>query len=158
MQLASLVAVVSNLLGSQKLEEAIARLEAGASGEGEKTAITFLGKLRSRAEKCWRSWLDEQIVWVNQSHGVPLNGKRAGVMQSFSKYPSFLYRILSTNSGVTPGSIATSLTSLADALFESLDMVTTRSSCDKQVRKLCVYAFERSNFRRFRHFLRFRRF
>ncbi|GMH60998.1 hypothetical protein TrLO_g13665 [Triparma laevis f. longispina] len=124
--------VVSNLLGSQKLEEAIARLEAGASGEGEKTAITFLGKLRSRAEKCWRSWLDEQIVWVNRSHGVPLNGKRAGVMQSFSKYPSFLYRILSTNSGVTPGSIATSLTSLADALFESLEMVTTRSSCDKQ--------------------------
>ena len=102
--------VVSNLIGSQKLEEAIARLEAGASGEGEKTAINFLGKLRSRAELCWRSWLNEQIMWVSQSVGVPLNGKRAGVMQSFSKYPSFVYRVLSTNSGVTPGSIATSLT------------------------------------------------
>ena len=46
---------------------------------------TILG-LRKKVDKQWVEWIEEQIEWVKSHPGVPLNGKRAGIFPSFSRF------------------------------------------------------------------------
>lgn len=50
--------------------------------------------LRKKVDKEWSSWVEEQIKWIRSHHGVPANGKRAGVFESFSKFPGYLDHVV----------------------------------------------------------------
>jgi hypothetical protein len=97
---------------------------------------------RKKVDKKWVDWVEEQIKWIRTNPGVPLNGKRAGVLMAFSKFPPYLDHILlSCKAGrgsdykVTLSKIKVVsyyLQKMAGALFASLQECATRETTDQQ--------------------------
>ena len=38
--------------------------------------------------------MEEQIKWMRSNYGIPLNGKRAGIVPSFSRFPTYVDHVL----------------------------------------------------------------
>jgi hypothetical protein len=125
------VDVLSNLVGSLKIEEALSTL--GKEG-GERYAMEILTKMKEGTDKVWEAWVEDQIAWIGECHGIPYNGKRAGVFSSFAKFPTFVDRVLSNvgESGKGSEAITGSIAKIAGALFSSLKSVVERDGTDKQ--------------------------
>lgn len=102
---------------------------------------TILG-LRKKVDKQWVEWIEEQIEWVKSHPGVPLNGKRAGIFASFSRFPTYLDHILlCCREGKPPNYtpdfsniqvISYYLQKLAGSLLESLRQCSERETTDQQ--------------------------
>jgi len=97
--------------------------------------------LRKKVDKQWVAWIEEQIKWVNLHMGVPLNGKRAGIIPSFSRFPSYLDHVLvcckEASITHTPTLakikvIAYYLQKLAMALLKSVQKCSERETTDQQ--------------------------
>jgi hypothetical protein len=99
-------------------------------------------ELRKKVDKQWVRWIEEQIQWIQTNAGVPLNGKRAGVFQSFSRFPSYLDHVMiccragkSADRVVNLAGIkvvAYYLQKLSAALFNSLHACSERETTDQQ--------------------------
>jgi len=101
---------------------------------------TILG-LRKKVDKQWVEWIEEQIEWVKSHPGVPLNGKRAGIFASFSRFPTYLDHIVlccrEGKTNYTPDFSSIQVVSyylqkLAGALLESLRQCSERETTDQQ--------------------------
>lgn len=98
--------------------------------------------LRKKVDKQWVSWVERQIEWIRTHPGVPANGKRAGVIPSFAKFPCYLDHILvccreGRNENYTPDFanikvVSYYLQKIATALLESLRECAERESTEKQ--------------------------
>jgi hypothetical protein len=98
--------------------------------------------LRKKVDKQWVSWVERQIEWIRTHPGVPLNGKRAGVIPSFARFPCYLDHILlccreGRNENYTPDFanikvVSYYLQKIATALLESLRECSERESTEKQ--------------------------
>ena len=102
---------------------------------------TILG-LRKKVDKQWVGWVEDQIEWIKSSPGVPLNGKRAGIFASFSRFPVYLDHIVvccreGKNDSYTPDFaniqvVSYYLQKMAGALLESLRIASERETTDQQ--------------------------
>lgn len=102
---------------------------------------TILG-LRKKVDKQWVEWVEEQIDWMKSNQGVPLNGKRAGIFSSFSRFPVYLDHIVvccreGKNNSYTPDFASIQVVSyylqkMAGALLESLRIASERETTDQQ--------------------------
>ena len=106
--------------------------------------------LRKKVDKEWSSWVEEQIKWIRSHHGVPANGKRAGVFESFSKFPAYLDHVVlcckrsykqQKNNGKPAAALPSIskikfvsyyLQKLAGELFASLHECAERETTDQQ--------------------------
>jgi Exocyst complex component Sec3 len=50
--------------------------------------------LRKKIDKQWSTWVDKQLDWIKSADGVPVTGKRAGILSSFARFPMFLDHVL----------------------------------------------------------------
>ena len=99
-------------------------------------------ELRKKVDKQWVSWVERQIEWVRTHPGVPANGKRAGVIPSFGRFPAYLDHILlccreGRKENYTPDFanikvVSYYLQKIAIALLESLRECAERDSTEKQ--------------------------
>jgi len=99
-------------------------------------------ELRKKVDKQWVSWVEQQIDWIRMNPGVPINGKRAGIFMSFSRFPCYLDHILlccreGRKENFTPDFSAIKVISyylqkMATALLESLRICSERDSTDQQ--------------------------
>jgi hypothetical protein len=99
-------------------------------------------ELRKNVDKQWVRWIEEQIQWIQTNAGVSLNGKRVGIFQSFSRFPSYLDHVMiccraakSPDHIVNLSSIkvvAYYLQKLSAALFSSLHSCSERETTDQQ--------------------------
>jgi len=99
-------------------------------------------ELRKKVDKQWVQWVEEQIEWIKSHPGVPLNGKRAGVFASFSRFPAYLDHLLlcvreGRKENYTPDLanikvVGYYLQKIAAALLESLRECADRETTDKQ--------------------------
>jgi hypothetical protein len=102
---------------------------------------TILG-LRKKVDKQWVEWVDEQIEWIKQSPGVPLNGKRAGIIASFSRFPTYVDHIVLCCREGKPAEyrpdfaniqvVSYYLQKMVGALLESLRQCAERETTDQQ--------------------------
>ena len=98
--------------------------------------------LRKKVDKQWVSWVERQIEWIRTHPGVPLNGKRAGIIPSFARFPCYLDHILlccreGRKEDYTPDFanikvVSYYLQKIATALLESLRECAERDSTEKQ--------------------------
>jgi len=98
--------------------------------------------LRKKVDKQWVAWVENQIEWVRSNPGVPLNGKRAGVFASFSRFPCYIDHILlccreGRKDSFTPDLakikvVSYYLQKMASALLESLRDCGERETTDQQ--------------------------
>lgn len=99
-------------------------------------------ELRKNVDKQWVRWIEEQIQWVQTNAGVSLTGKRVGIFQSFSRFPSYLDHVMiccraakSPDHTVNLSGIkvvAYYLQKLSAALFNSLHSCSERETTDQQ--------------------------
>eukprot|EP00797_Seminavis_robusta_P004718 Sro1306_g261240.1 Pfam:Sec3 (922) ;mRNA; r:10148-12913 len=99
-------------------------------------------ELRKKVDKQWVSWVERQIDWIRTHPGVPANGKRAGVIPSFARFPVYLDHILiccreGRKGDYTPDFanikvVSYYLQKIAIALLESLRECAERDSTEKQ--------------------------
>ena len=99
-------------------------------------------ELRKKVDKQWVSWVERQIEWIRTHPGVPANGKRAGVIPSFARFPIYLDHILlccreGRKENYTPDFanikvVSYYLQKIAIALLESLRECAERDSTEKQ--------------------------
>jgi len=85
---------------------------------------------------------EDQIRWINTHAGVPLNGKRAGIIKSFAQFPSYLDHVLSCCKegrpiGQTPNLVKIKvvtyyLQKMAGALLKSVQECSERETTDQQ--------------------------
>lgn len=111
--------------------------------------------IRKKADIVWVGWIEDQIKWIRTHPGVPLDGKKAGIFSSFSRFPSYLdYVMKCCKAGRAEGSvpnlsknkvISYYLQKLAGALFSSLQDCANRETTDKQY-ALHVMRIENSHF------------
>lgn len=97
---------------------------------------------RKKVDKKWVEWVEEQIKWIRSSHGVPMNGKRAGVFMSFAKFPSYLDHVMSSCRAGRSNDYVVNLArikvisyylqKMAGALFANLHENATRETTDQQ--------------------------
>ncbi|GMI12063.1 hypothetical protein TrRE_jg12828 [Triparma retinervis] len=125
------VEVLSNLVGSLKIGETLSTM--GKEG-GDRYAVEVLTKIKDGADKVWEAWVEDQVAWIEEGHGIPYNGKRAGVFSSFARFPTFVDRVLSNvgKHGETSEAITGGIVKIAVALFSSLKSVVERDGTDKQ--------------------------
>ena len=98
--------------------------------------------LRKKVDKQWVTWVEQQIEWVRSNPGVPANGKRAGVIASFSRFPCYIDHILlccreGRKENFTPDLanikvVSYYLQKMATALLESLRVCAERETTDQQ--------------------------
>mmetsp|Transcript_24850 Transcript_24850/g.61123 ORF Transcript_24850/g.61123 Transcript_24850/m.61123 type:complete len:1313 (+) Transcript_24850:227-4165(+) len=98
--------------------------------------------LRKKVDKQWVAWVENQIEWIRSNPGVPMNGKRAGVFASFSRFPCYLDHILlccreGRKDNFTPDLakikvVSYYLQKMASALLESLRDCAERETTDQQ--------------------------
>jgi hypothetical protein len=98
--------------------------------------------LRKKVDKQWVTWVENQIEWIRSNPGVPLNGKRAGVIQSFARFPCYIDHILlccgeGRKADFTPALanikvVSYYLQKMASALLESLRVCAERETTDQQ--------------------------
>jgi Exocyst complex component Sec3 len=99
-------------------------------------------ELRKKVDKQWVSWVERQIDWIRTHPGVPANGKRAGVIPSFGRFPVYLDHILlccreGRKENYTPDFanikvVSYYLQKISIALLESLRECAERESTEKQ--------------------------
>jgi len=99
-------------------------------------------ELRKKVDKQWVTWVERQIEWIRTHPGVPANGKRAGVIPSFARFPAYLDHILlccreGRKENYTPDFanikvVSYYLQKIAIALLESLRECAERESTEKQ--------------------------
>lgn len=99
-------------------------------------------EMRKKVDKQWVSWVERQIEWIRTHPGVPANGKRAGVIPSFARFPAYLDHILlccreGRKENYTPDFanikvVSYYLQKVAIALLESLRECAERDSTEKQ--------------------------
>lgn len=99
-------------------------------------------ELRKKVDKQWVSWVERQIDWIRTHPGVPANGKRAGVIPSFGRFPVYMDHILlccreGRKENYTPDFanikvVSYYLQKIAIALLESLRECAERESTEKQ--------------------------
>ena len=125
------VEVLSNLVGSLKIGETLSTM--GKEG-GDRYAVEVLTKIKDGADKVWEAWVEDQVAWIEEGHGIPYNGKRAGVFSSFARFPTFVDRVISNvgKHGETSEAITGGIVKIAVALFSSLKSVVERDGTDKQ--------------------------
>lgn len=98
--------------------------------------------LRKKVDKQWVAWVENQIEWIRGNPGVPMNGKRAGVFASFSRFPCYIDHILlccreGRKDSFTPDLakikvVSYYLQKMASALLESLRDCAERETTDQQ--------------------------
>jgi hypothetical protein len=98
--------------------------------------------LRKKVDKQWVTWVENQIEWIRSNPGVPLNGKRAGVIPSFARFPCYIDHILlccgeGRKENFTPDLanikvVSYYLQKMATALLESLRVCAERETTDQQ--------------------------
>ncbi|CAB9497367.1 Pfam:Sec3 [Seminavis robusta] len=98
-------------------------------------------ELRKKVDKQWVLWVDHQINWIRTHAGVPANGKRAGVIPSFARFPVYLDHVLlccreGRKGDYTPNFannkvVSYHLQKVAFALLESLRECAERESTEK---------------------------
>jgi hypothetical protein len=98
--------------------------------------------LRKKVDKQWVTWVEQQIEWIRSNPGVPPNGKKAGVIASFSRFPCYLDHILlccreGRKENFTPDLanvkvVSYYLQKMATALLESLRVCAERETTDQQ--------------------------
>jgi hypothetical protein len=98
--------------------------------------------LRKKVDKQWVTWVENQIEWIRSNPGVPLNGKRAGVIASFARFPCYIDHILlccreGRKENFTPDLanikvVSYYLQKMATALLESLRVCAERETTDQQ--------------------------
>jgi len=98
--------------------------------------------LRKKVDRQWVSWVEDQIRWINTHAGVPLNGKRAGIIKSFAQFPSYLDHVLSCCKegrpiGQTPNLVKIKvvtyyLQKMVGALLKSVQECSARETTDQQ--------------------------
>lgn len=113
--------------------------------------------LRKKVDKQWVTWVEGQIKWINSNPGVPLNGKRAGIFISFSRFPAYIDHVMaciktgrSNDNDKVPNLskikvVAYYMQKLVGALFNSLQVCSDRESTD-QVYAANVMKMENSYF------------
>jgi len=98
--------------------------------------------LRKKVDRQWVSWVEDQNKWIKTNHNVPLNGKRAGIITSFARFPSYLDHIMVCCKAARPETYVPKLSAIkvtsyylqkmAGALFASLQECAERDSTDQQ--------------------------
>jgi len=98
--------------------------------------------LRKKVDRQWVNWIDEQIKWIRSNPNVPINGKRAGVFSSFSRFPSYLDHVMvcckaGRKKDYTPNLanikvVSYYLQKMANSLIASLHECAERETTDQQ--------------------------
>jgi len=98
--------------------------------------------MRKKVDKQWVTWVEEEIKWIKTNSGVPLNGKRAGVFASFSRFPAYLDHVMLCCKTDRPKDYSPNLhkikvvsyylQKMAGSLFASLHECAERETTDQQ--------------------------
>ena len=99
-------------------------------------------ELRKKVDRQWVTWVENQIKWIKMNPGVPLNGKRAGVFATFSRFPAYLDHVMACCKAARPENYVPKFSAIkvttyymqkmAGALFSSLQECAERDSTDQQ--------------------------
>jgi len=90
-----MLSFVSSIILNEAMDGYIDRLKKGGDHSLSLAYVrSTILDLRKKVDKQWVGWIEDQIKWIQSHAGVPLNGKRAGVISSFAKFPSYLDHII----------------------------------------------------------------
>jgi len=132
------------LISSIHLNEAMERfIDKEKKGGIQSLSMAYvratLFDLRKKVDKVWLSWVENQIRWIKTNHGVPANGKRAGVFDSFQRFPAYLDHVVicCKKDDYTPNISKIKFASfylqkMAGELFASLHECAERETTDQQ--------------------------
>ena len=136
-----MLSLVASILLNESMEKYIDRQKKGGDHSLSLAYVrSTILDFRKKVDKQWVQWVEDQIKWINTNPGVPLNGKRAGILTSFARFPSYLDHVLLCcrvgQREHTPNLskikvVAYYLQKMAGALFNSLNECADRETTDQ---------------------------